>query len=122
MKILVVDDDPDILEALKRKLEDIGHAVETAQCASDSLDMLDLFKATGVDLIMTDYNMPGGMNGLELGREIRERGFKMPIWLVTGSNINKEVAKSAGITQVISKGTFELFEAIKRLNQKGKEV
>lgn len=118
MKILVVDDKPYVLSALKRSLEDIGHLVEIVSNASDALDMIDLFRGTVVDLVVTDYNM-SGMNGCELAQKIRARSFKMPIWLLTASDIEEGTAKAAGVTKVFSKSTFrELLTAIENLKQK----
>lgn len=63
--------------------------------------------------------MPGGMNGVDLSQEIRSAGFQMPIFLLSASDINKEMAKSAGITKVFSKSKFsELLEAVENLNKK----
>ena len=105
-KILIVDDDLNILEAIARSLRLAGYAVETVQRASDALEMLEFFKATGIDLVVTDYNMPGGMNGLELAKEIRTRNFTMPIILFTASSIDEEYAKSTGISEIFSKRDF----------------
>ena len=59
MKILVVDDDIRALESLSVHLGDIGHNVELAQGANSALESLD--NVVGIDLVVTDYNMPGGM-------------------------------------------------------------
>lgn len=119
MKILVVDDNPYVQNPLKRNLEDNGHLVETVSNANDALDMIDLFKGTCVDLVITDYSMPGGMNGVELAKEIRKRGFKMPIWLLSASDIDEEMAKGAGIEKVFSKfRPSEFWETVENLKQK----
>lgn len=117
MRIIVVDDDARILSAMRRKLEDSHHEVKTVLNANSAMYMLD--HTDGVQLVITDYSMPGGMNGLELAIAIRDSGYKMPIFLLTGSDINEEMAKSAGITQVFSKSRFgELLEAVENLSKK----
>src|SRR3990167_4707327 len=93
MYILIVDDDVQVLSALKRKLEDMGHVVVEAIGPSHSLYILSVSVVFGPDLIITDYNMPGAMNGVELAKEIRASGHRMPIWLLSASNINEEMAK-----------------------------
>ena len=111
MKILIVDDRTNILDAMGRYLQDLGHDTLKAQFATDALHLLNMVSA--IDLIITDYSMPGGMNGIELAQEIRTRGFKMPIWLLSASNINEKMAEDAGIEKVFEKGTPEIFFAIK---------
>ena len=68
--VLVVDDDPDICEALQVVLESYGHRVVTAESGADALDKL----RTGADpcLILLDLMMPG-MNGIEFrGEQLRD--------------------------------------------------
>jgi DNA-binding NtrC family response regulator len=69
-RILVVDDDPRILELLQMRLEGEGYRVETA---GDGEAALERVAASPVDLVITDLKMPG-MDGLELLRRLRDRG------------------------------------------------
>lgn len=68
--ILVVDDDPDILELLQEALEAEGH---TVVAAVDGLEALSLLEAGRVrpDIVLADFNLPEGMNGLELAMKAR---------------------------------------------------
>jgi CheY-like chemotaxis protein len=61
-------------------LEDLGHRVLTAADADEALEIL---AAETVDLVITDYAMPG-VNGLELARSIRERWPEVTVMLATG--------------------------------------
>jgi len=63
-RILLVDDDAEALEMLCEFLVEQGYAVETALDGRAALDKLD---GVAVDLIVTDYEMPG-MSGAELIR------------------------------------------------------
>ncbi|OGF74115.1 hypothetical protein A2W54_00440 [Candidatus Giovannonibacteria bacterium RIFCSPHIGHO2_02_43_13] len=120
MYILIVDDDVQVLSALKRKLEDMGHVVVEAIGPSHSLYILSVSVVFGPDLIITDYNMPGAMNGVELAKEIRASGHRMPIWLLSASNINEEMAKDAGIEKVFLKYRPDKFwSAIKNFGKEG---
>lgn len=67
--ILIVDDEPEILRAVRGGLAAQGYAVETAQTGEEAL-----FKAssTAPDLIILDLMLPGGMDGLEVCRRLRE--------------------------------------------------
>ena len=66
--VLIVDDYPVLLAAVKMLLESAGYQVYTALSAAEAMDRLKL----GVDAALLDYRMPD-MNGLELIRWIREQ-------------------------------------------------
>ncbi len=70
-KLLIVDDEPDILESLC----DLFHAaLDGVQCrtAASGTQALEILQKGGVDLILSDYKMPG-MNGLDLLVHLRGR-------------------------------------------------
>ena len=70
--ILVVEDDPDVCELLELFLKDEGHRAATAP---DGIAALELV-ARGTfrpDLILADYNLPNGMNGLQLAAKLRDK-------------------------------------------------
>ena len=68
-KILVVDDEPDILEFLKYNLEKEGYQVVTANNGEEGIDVADKEKP---DLIILDIMMPK-MDGVEVCRQIRSK-------------------------------------------------
>ncbi len=85
--IMVVEDDPDERDLLRIILSDDGHEVHTA---SDGMSALDLVKQ-GIrpDLIMTDFNLPKNMNGLELAGKLRQalhnpQRAEIPVIILTG--------------------------------------
>jgi CheY-like chemotaxis protein len=78
-RILVVDDEPFVCDALKMLLEFDGHKVQTANSAPDALAM---FEAGKFDLVITDYSMPN-MKGDELAIAIKERVPGQPVVMVT---------------------------------------
>ncbi|OHE59850.1 MAG: hypothetical protein A2Z47_02875 [Thermodesulfovibrio sp. RBG_19FT_COMBO_42_12] len=67
-KILVVDDDPDVLEAISIILEANGYEVVTAR---DGLEGLDKLKAEKPDLMILDLLMPK-MDGFEVCKELKD--------------------------------------------------
>jgi PAS domain S-box-containing protein len=81
LSILLVDDDPLIAMTMNAVLADIGHETLEAHSGRGALEMLE--SGHRVDLVITDYAMPG-MNGLQLVREIRSRGLKLPVVLASG--------------------------------------
>ena len=82
MKILVIDDEPDIRTYLSVLFEENGHEVITA---SDGVDGLAQAKANKPDLITLDILMPE-KSGIKLYRELRksEELGEIPIVIVTG--------------------------------------
>lgn len=68
-RVLVVDDDPYVLDAVRATLENFGYGVRTAR---DGASALSLFRAqpTAIDLVVLDRTMPG-MSGEETFRELR---------------------------------------------------
>ena len=90
-RILCVDDNPQMLAALKAGLEIYGFEVVTA---SDGIDALKQYKMYAEDLraIVTDNDMPH-MNGLELVCSLREIGFKGRI-VVTSGHLKAERLRS----------------------------
>ncbi len=81
-RILIVDDDPALLEALPRalqlRLDGIG--IDTSETAADALERI---REEDYDAIVTDIKMPG-MDGLALLDEIRKVRPKTPTLLITG--------------------------------------
>jgi DNA-binding NtrC family response regulator len=94
-RVLLVDDEPAILFALKALLDTRGDASVLAHDAAEALAQLD-----GVDLVITDFAMPG-MDGLELLRTIRERDESLPVVLLT-ANGSERIAVRA-----IRSGAYE---------------
>ena len=71
--VLVVEDDADVRDLAAEQLEELGYAVLTAASGPEALAVLSGPGAAGVDLLLTDMVMPGGMSGVELAREARAR-------------------------------------------------
>jgi response regulator RpfG family c-di-GMP phosphodiesterase len=78
--ILVVDDDPPILELLGEYLSTRGH---DCKMASNTTQALDLLERTDFDVLLTDLKMPGG-GGLRLLRNIKDNDMSIAIIMMTG--------------------------------------
>jgi two-component system response regulator MprA len=78
-RILIVDDEPAVREALARSLEFEGYEVGTA---TDGLDALEQLESTHPDLILLDVMMPV-LDGLAAARRIRAKGDTVPILMLT---------------------------------------
>ncbi|MFC1708437.1 response regulator [Candidatus Omnitrophota bacterium] len=86
--ILVVDDDPDVIDIIKISLEDKGFSLVTASNGMEALEKLEIFIP---NLIVLDIHMPK-MNGYELIKRLKkESKFKsIPIIVLTGTYISKK--------------------------------
>jgi len=80
--VLVVDDDPDVMEVTADMLRQLGYCANMARSGQEALDKWDKGEITP-DLVILDFAMPV-MNGLVVATELRERGFTGPIVLATG--------------------------------------
>ncbi|MGD0585927.1 MAG: response regulator [Oryzomonas sp.] len=82
-RILVVDDDPFVVELLAIILEADGYEVDTAENGEDALAKFTA--SPDIGLIISDMNMPG-MTGLELIGQIRAYKSSIPAILLTGTD------------------------------------
>jgi DNA-binding NtrC family response regulator len=87
-RVLVVDDEPGILAALKSFLEMRGDEAVLAHDGAEALGHLE-----GVDAVICDFAMPG-MDGLELLRSIRARDESLPVVLLTAHGSEKLAVKA----------------------------
>jgi two-component system CheB/CheR fusion protein len=82
--ILIVDDDPEILDLLDLILTDEGYSTITAKDAASALDAVTSRKIRP-DLLLADYNLPGGLDGLQLAVLLRGRAaWQIPAIILTG--------------------------------------
>jgi DNA-binding response OmpR family regulator len=79
VKVLIVDDEPAVLQALERALEAEGYAVDLAP---DGRAALDHLVEGAVDAIVLDVAMPG-VDGLEVCRRLRAAGDRTPVLMLT---------------------------------------
>jgi len=116
--ILVVEDDPELRELLEQLLRDEGHH---AAIASDGIAALDLV-ARGTmrpDLILSDYNLPNGMNGLQVTAKLRESCHRqIPVVILTGdisTDTLRDIARQNCVQLNKPVKLPELMQAIQRL-------
>jgi signal transduction histidine kinase/ligand-binding sensor domain-containing protein/CheY-like chemotaxis protein len=102
-RILLVDDEPQVLSVGRRTLESLGYEVIAYGSPQAALTALHA-EPHRWHLVITDFAMPG-MNGVEFARQIRARRRDIPIILCTGFGgaVDAAAAKSIGIARVINK-------------------
>jgi DNA-binding response OmpR family regulator len=79
MRVLVVEDEPSIANFVRQGLTEGGYAVDVAW---DGREGLDYALAADYDVLVLDIMLPG-MDGLDLLRELRRRGYKTPTLMLT---------------------------------------
>jgi YesN/AraC family two-component response regulator len=92
IKLMVVDDEKDILRVIKRDLEANNNntfKVDTFYSSELAIQAFDSHPKDYYDLILTDIRMPK-INGFELYRRIKEKNPSMKIAFITAFEINKE--------------------------------
>jgi len=112
-RVLVVDDNADLVTSTAALLELAGYAAIPAYSARDAVDLLD-DEAGRIDLILMDIRMPD-VDGFDLLRVLRHRFPLLPIILMSGLPVTSEDVVPSGAT-ILTKpfDAAQLEEAIKR--------
>jgi two-component system, OmpR family, KDP operon response regulator KdpE len=111
MRILVVDDEPQITRVLRASLASSGYDVQLAQ---DGVEAFDIFRESTPDLVITDLAMPR-MDGIELTRAIRQMGDTPIIVLsVREQETMKVAALDEGADDYVTK-PFSMQELLARV-------
>ena len=101
--LLLVDDDPGILQMMKEPLEEAGFEVI---CAKDGQEALDLFQKYDFKVVFTDMNLPKA-NGLDVTLEFKKLKPEVSVVLMTGDPdsdiLQLEVSKHVGANLSLSK-------------------
>jgi DNA-binding response OmpR family regulator len=99
--ILVVDDEPQILDVLSQFLTQRGYGVRVASGGAEALSLMEKERPA---LLILDIYMPG-INGIGVLRELFEKKSTVPVILLTGSHDEKLLAESLdlGVVEIIGK-------------------
>lgn len=117
-EILIIEDDPDICELLRLLLKQEGHH---ATAVFDGNAALELVTRGGMcpDLILADYNLPGGFDGLEITAKLRERLHRdIPVIILTGdisTDALREISRQNCVQLNKPVKLKDLIETIRRL-------
>jgi DNA-binding response OmpR family regulator len=111
-KILVIDDEHDLADQLKKALLREQHVVETVYDGQSAVDVLSV---SDFDLLVLDWMMPR-MNGIEVLRWYRSKGKKSPILMLTAKSEldDKETGLDSGADDYLTK-PFHLREFTARV-------
>jgi two-component system CheB/CheR fusion protein len=116
--ILVVEDDSEVRDLLKTSLGAKGHQVVTANDGIEALDLLDR-SALQPGLVISDFNLPNGMDGLRVAGKLRARLRRsVPVIILTG-DVSTETLRGIAVQKCehLNKPTClkELVAVIERL-------
>jgi PAS domain S-box-containing protein len=91
-RVLVVEDEAAVRELTTMMLRRLGYAVVAAEDGEAALRALE---RNGVDLVLTDVDLPGGINGIELARRAQQRFPSLAVLLMSG-HPDKALAQARG--------------------------
>jgi two-component system alkaline phosphatase synthesis response regulator PhoP len=111
-KILIIEDEPDMVLGLKDNFEFEGYEVVTA---SDGASGLERARTLKPDLVILDIMLPR-LSGLEVCKTLRGEGFEAPIVMLTarGQEIDKVVGLELGADDYVTK-PFSIREVLARV-------
>jgi CheY-like chemotaxis protein len=119
-RILVVEDNEDLLEVTSAMLTTFGYEVLSARNGSEAIQIVE--SGQPFDLLFSDIVMPNGMSGVELARELRRRSEGVKILLTSGHAVDVlERHQAAGEFPIIDK-PFRLTDLVRRLQSILREV
>lgn len=112
MRVLVVEDESEIAAFLKRGLTEAGYAVDVVERGDEALDWI---VAAEYDMLVLDWMLPG-RDGVSVCREIRQRGLRVPVLMLTARDaVDQRVAGlDAGADDYLTK-PFAFAELLARL-------
>lgn len=91
ISVLLIDDDPELLEIISLEIGDDGDF--TIQTCNSPYDAIELALVQKFDSIVCDFNMPG-MNGGSLFQFLRSRGYTAQHILYSGKELDDEIKDS----------------------------
>ncbi|HAX75015.1 MAG TPA: transcriptional regulator [Cyanobacteria bacterium UBA11372] len=122
MRILVVEDDEMVSQALTNVLGDQNYAVEVAQDGQAGWELVEAFP---YDLILLDVMLPK-LDGISLCQRLRSQGYNMPVLLLTGidSSHDKATGLNAGADDYVVKpfDPEELLARVRALLRRGNAI
>ena len=92
---LIVDDSSTMRKIISRSLRQAGFKVDDIFEAGDGIEGLIALGGNKVDIILSDINMPN-MDGLEFVKQVRAKGWKVPIVMITTEGGEDMIAAALG--------------------------
>lgn len=115
--VLLIEDEPNIIEAIRFLLTRDGWTVDTH---SDGMDAVQVVQAANPDLVILDLMLPG-RSGMDILRDLRDipELEKLPVLMLTarGQSRDREMAEKAGVSRFMTKpfSNAEVLTAVRDL-------
>jgi PAS domain S-box-containing protein len=105
--VLIVEDDEGLALLQKKRIERAGFSVAVAHSIDEALAVI---QHIAIDLVLLDYQLPGGKTGLDLQADFVKLGFDLPVIVVTGFHDEATVIKAlrAGVRDFVTKSALYL--------------
>ncbi len=110
--ILVVDDDPSILQTVTEILEFEGYQVETAVNGAEALSVIERMRPA---LVLLDMRMPV-LDGWSFARALHQRRIELPVLVMTAAQDARGWAKEISAQGYVAK-PFDLFDLLTAVEQ-----
>lgn len=101
--ILVIDDEPLILEVMRSALVDAGFAVVVATDDDEAMAIIEGDQVPALVGIVTDVNLGRSLTGWDLARRAREVSLNLPVVYVTGESAQEWTARGVPQSAIIGK-------------------
>lgn len=117
-KVLLIEDEPNIAEAIRFLLTREGWQVETH---GDGSDAVTVIRNAQPDLVILDVMLPG-KNGMDILRDLREldelQGLPVLMLTARGQSRDREMAENAGVSRFMTKpfSNAEVLNAVRDLH------
>ncbi len=98
-KLLIVENDMDYLIQLVAFFERQGYIVKAATSATEAIESLD----DTIDLVITENDLPDNISGIQLNTQIKNKINDMRVFLLVGSNYQKNELAFMGLDKVFFK-------------------
>jgi CheY-like chemotaxis protein len=106
-RVLVVDDDPDLVQLIAGMLEILGYPVESARNGAEALESVE---ENPPSLVVLDSRMPV-MDGKGFAQALKDRGVRIPILVISGFANAQQFAADIGADGYLTK-PFELTDLL----------
>jgi len=117
-RILLVEDDPDLLQVTQQSLESMGYVVTTASSGDAALERWNACEGA-FDLLLTDLVMPGNLSGIQLAEELLTR--KPDLKLILSTGYSEELLSAQGQELLRRVGFLPKPYSVKELSERVRE-
>ncbi len=115
-KILIVEDDKQLVLIYSERFSREGYTVVTAMTGSEGLTLANNEKP---DMIVLDVMLPGGMNGFDVLEELKRNTVlsQIPVLMLTNLDSEEKIARDIGVVDYLVKANSSLSDVVEKINR-----